>query len=236
MIPKSKTLPKHIAIIMDGNRRWAEQKKLSKIRGHRAGLDALEEVIKACAKSGIETLTLYAFSTENWRRSKIEVDTLLSLFEESMKSNFEKLCANNIRINVIGRIEAFPSSIANELAKYMEKSSKNTGMTVTFALNYGARQEIVDAVKSVFEKVKEKDLDVSSLDEKGFREFLYTGDLCDPDMIIRTGGEMRLSNFLLWQAAYSEIYVTDTLWPDFNEKELEKALDEYAKRSRRFGK
>ena len=228
--------PQHVAIIMDGNRRWAEGKKLPGIMGHRAGMDAVETAIKNCSKAGIKVLTLYAFSSENWKRPKTEVDILLNLFAKNMKTRFEKLCKNNIKINAIGQIDKFPEPIKNTLKEYMQKSAANTGMMVTFALNYGARQEIVDAVKNVFKESKERGLDVSSLDEKSFGEFLYHGNTCGLDLIIRTGGEMRLSNFLLWQAAYSEIYVTDTLWPDFNEKELEKAFGEYAKRSRRFGK
>ncbi|MGB2600354.1 MAG: isoprenyl transferase [Candidatus Omnitrophota bacterium] len=230
-------LPQHVAIIMDGNRRWAEKKKLPKVMGHRAGLDAVEAIIKDCVKSGIKILTLYAFSSENWKRPKAEVNVLLSLFAKNIKTKFEELHKNNIRINAIGRIDEFPDPIKDAIKKYIQKSSANTGMTVTFALNYGARQEIVDAVRTVFTESKKRDLDVSSLNEKSFGKFLYGGSsgLCDPDLIIRTGGEMRLSNFLLWQAAYSEIYVTDTLWPDFNKKELEKAFGEYAKRSRRFG-
>ncbi|MGB3081688.1 MAG: isoprenyl transferase [Candidatus Omnitrophota bacterium] len=230
-------LPQHVAIIMDGNRRWAEKKKLPKVMGHRAGLDAVEAIIKDCVKSGIKILTLYAFSSENWKRPKAEVNVLLSLFAKNIKTKFEELHKNNIRINAIGRIDEFPDPIKDAIKKYIQKSSANTGMMVTFALNYGARQEIVDAVRTVFTESKKRDLDVSSLNEKSFGKFLYGGSsgLCDPDLIIRTGGEMRLSNFLLWQAAYSEIYVTDTLWPDFNKKELEKAFGEYAKRSRRFG-
>jgi undecaprenyl diphosphate synthase len=229
-------MPRHVAIIMDGNRRWAEERKLPKIIGHRAGVDAVEKVIKNCASSGIKVLTLYAFSSENWKRPKVEVNALLELFAESMRAKFEQMHENNIKINTIGRIDEFPESLKNTLKECVRKSSANTGMMVTFALNYGARQEIVDAVKAVFKETKQGDLDISSLDEKKFGEFLYAGHAEEPDLIIRTGGEMRLSNFLLWQAAYSEIYVTDVLWPDFDEKELEKAFGEYEKRSRKYGK
>jgi undecaprenyl diphosphate synthase len=228
-------LPEHIAIIMDGNRRWARKRNLPGMMGHRAGGKTVDIVTEACAELGIKALTLYAFSTENWKRPKEEVDFLLSMLKENLKNKKEKLDKNDIRFNAVGRIDDFPAELKDEIRKLMNETSGNTRMTLTLALNYGGRQEIIDAVRKVLEESKKK-RDISSLNEKTFGSYLYTGDLPEPDLIIRTSGEMRLSNFLLWQSAYSEIYVTETLWPDFNEKELKKALDEYGKRSRRYGK
>lgn len=229
-------IPQHVAIIMDGNRRWAEKKNLPGIVGHHAGVKSVDLITEACARAGVKALTLYTFSTENWKRPKEEVDLLLNLLRENLRDKAEKLCANNIIFNVIGRIEEFPPKLKEEIEKAIETTSKNTGMVLTLALNYGGRREILDAVAKACARSREKGFDISSLKEEDFAEYLYTGDLPDPDLIIRTSGEKRLSNFLLWQAAYSEIYVTDTLWPDFNEKELEKAFNEYSERSRRFGK
>ena len=229
-------IPQHVAIIMDGNRRWAQERRLPEQKGHEAGVKTVDDITEACARIGIKALTLYTFSTENWKRSKASVDALFLLLERSLSDYFGKIKKNNIRFNAIGRISELPGTLGGRLKKVMEETSANSGMVLNLALNYGGRQEIVDAVRAVFKKSREENLDISSLDEETLGKFLYTGNLCDPDMIIRTGGEMRLSNFLLWQAAYSEIYVTDVLWPDFDSKELEKALDEYAKRKRNFGK
>jgi undecaprenyl diphosphate synthase len=229
-------IPKHIAIIMDGNRRWAQKKKLPGMMGHRAGSETVDVITEACSKFGIEALTLYAFSTENWKRSKKEVEFLLSLLRHNLKNKAEKFKKNNIRFNVIGRTEDFPKELRDEIAKLIDMTSGNTGLTLTLALNYGGRQEIVDAVKRILAEDKDTRSSFSALNEETFGKYIYTEGLPDPDLIIRTSGEMRLSNFLLWQSAYSELYVTETLWPDFDEKELKKALDEYGKRSRRYGK
>lgn len=222
-------LPRHIAIIMDGNGRWAKKRGLSRIIGHRSGAKVADAVTEACAKKGIEALTLYTFSTENWKRPKEEVEALMGLIERTLRENFDKIKKNNIRFNVIGRLDELSPSLRELIQQMMRESASNTGMTLTLALNYGGRQEILDAVKKACTK------DIVSWQEEDFEKLLYTTDLPDPDLVIRTSGEMRLSNFLLWQSAYSEIYVTDTLWPDFNAGELEKALKEYEKRERRFG-
>ena len=222
-------LPRHIAIIMDGNGRWAKKRGLSRIIGHRSGAKVADAVTEACAKKGIEALTLYTFSTENWKRPKEEVEALMVLIERTLRENFDKIKRNNIRFNVIGRLDELSPSLRELIQQMMRESASNTGMTLTLALNYGGRQEILDAVKKACTK------DIVSWQEEDFEKLLYTTDLPDPDLVIRTSGEMRLSNFLLWQSAYSEIYVTDTLWPDFNAGELEKALKEYEKRERRFG-
>jgi undecaprenyl diphosphate synthase len=228
-------VPRHVAIIMDGNRRWAKGRNLPEIMGHRAGIKSVDRITETCARLGIKALTLYTFSTENWKRPKAAVKVLLSLLEESLKNYIKKVKQNNLRLNVIGRIDKFPSGLRDQLKEAMEETSSNTGMVLTLALNYGGRQEILDAAFALYKRAKEKDLDIPSLEEEDFEKFLYTADLPNLDLIIRTSGEMRLSNFLLWQAAYSEIYVTDVLWPDFDEKEMEKALNEYTKRTRRFG-
>jgi undecaprenyl diphosphate synthase len=221
-----------VAIIMDGNGRWARKRKLPKIMGHRSGAKTADVIIEACAKLGIKALTLYAFSAENWKRPKEEVDALMGLFEEMLKGKADKIVKNNMRFKVIGRVDELSPRLKDMIKAVEDRSSANTGMTLALAINYGGRQEILDAAR----KACANGEDLFSLREEDFGKYLYTGDLPDPDLIIRTSGEMRLSNFLLWQAAYSEIYVTDTLWPDFGKKELEKAIDEYEKRERRFGK
>jgi len=228
-------LPRHVAIIMDGNGRWAKKRNLPRVMGHRSGGKAADVIIEACARLGIKALTLYTFSSENWKRPKEEVETLMDLLKRSLKENTKKLNDNNIKFNVIGRLEDFSASLRDEIMRVLDATSANTGMVLTLALNYGGRQEILDAVKKSHEKAKEPGADIFSWEEKDFEEFLYTGGLPELDLVIRTSGEMRLSNFLLWQSAYAEFYVTDTLWPDFSVGELEKALNEYAKRERRFG-
>ncbi|MFH1798542.1 MAG: isoprenyl transferase [Candidatus Omnitrophota bacterium] len=229
------SLPQHIAIIMDGNGRWAKKRNLPRIMGHRAGLRAVQTVIEVAARRGIKALTLYTFSTENWKRPRMEIDALMSLLEKAIKENLKKLLENNVRFNVIGIRDNLSPVLRDLIKGAEEKTSSNSGMILTLALSYGSRQEIVNAIKKLYLKVEEGTLDISNLKEEDFEEFLYTKNLPRLDLIIRTSGEMRLSNFLLWQAAYSEIYVTDTLWPDFEEKEMEKALAEYEKRNRRFG-
>ncbi len=225
-------LPQHVAIIMDGNGRWARQRNLPKIMGHRSGASTVDVIIEACARLGIKALTLYAFSTENWKRPKEEVDALMRLLEDMLRTKTGKIMENNVKFKVIGRIDEVSPGLKEMIKTVEDKSSANTGITLTLAINYGGRQEILDAAR----KVCASGEDIFSLGEEDFGKYLYTGGLPDPDLIIRTSGEMRLSNFLLWQAAYSELYVTDTLWPDFGKEELEKAIDEYEKRERRFGK
>ncbi len=228
-------LPEHIAIVMDGNGRWARKRNLPRIMGHRSGAKTVDAITASCARLGIKALTLYTFSSENWKRPEKEVSALMDLFDRALRENAAKLKENNIRFNVIGRSDGLRPSLSAALRRVMEETSGNSGMILTLALNYGGRQEILDAAKAVCEKHSASGADMSSLAEEEFEKFLYTGGLPDPDLVIRTSGETRLSNFLLWQSAYSEFYVTDTLWPDFNTAELEKALEEYGKRDRRFG-
>ena len=227
-------LPQHIAIIMDGNGRWAKKRGLPRIMGHRKGVEAVDIITEACARLDIKALTLYTFSLENWKRPQKEVDALMGLLEKTLKEKVKKIKDNNIRFNAIGRLDDLPDPLKNTIKNIMEETSANSGMVLTLALSYGGRQEILDAVKSVCRK-SSGGADISSWEEKDSERFLYTEGLPDPDLVIRTSGEMRLSNFLLWQSAYAEFYVTDTLWPDFNVPELEKALEEYKKRERRFG-
>ena len=225
-------LPKHVAIIMDGNGRWAKKKNLPRIQGHRAGAKSIEEIIETCARLGIKFLTLYAFSKENWKRPKKEVDTLWKLLEDYLKKEGKVLIKNKLRLEFIGQKEEIPVRVIKELNRVIELTKQNDLMTVILALNYGGRSEIVDSVKKI---LKEKDFDVSSLDEKKFSQYLYTSLFPDPDLLIRTSGELRISNFLLWQIAYSEIWITEELWPDFRRRHMLEALVDYQKRERRFG-
>ncbi|MFH1877825.1 MAG: isoprenyl transferase [Candidatus Omnitrophota bacterium] len=229
------SLPEHIAIIMDGNGRWAKKRNLARIIGHRSGVETANAITEACARLGIKALTMYTFSSENWKRPKNEVDTLMNLIEQKLKENLRKLKENNIKFNVIGRIDELSPSLRGQIQNAMVETASNTGMILTLALNYGGRQEILDAVKKFCRESECVAERVSKLSEKEFEKYLYTWDLPDPDLVIRTSGEMRISNFLLWQIAYSEFYVTDTLWPDFSPEELEKALKHYSARERRFG-
>ena len=227
-------IPRHIAMIMDGNGRWARKRNLPRIMGHRAGVKTADAMVEACAKLGIKALTMYTFSTENWKRPADEVSALMEILEKNLKEKAQKLKENNIRFNVIGRIDRFSPVLKAAIKRVTEETSANSGMVLTLALNYGGRQEILDAARS-FARAGAEGLDINSCVEEDFEKFLYTGDLPPLDLVIRTSGEMRVSNFLLWQIAYSELYVTDTLWPDFNEEELRKALGEYSGRERRFG-
>ncbi len=202
--------------------------------GHRAGVTTADALVEASAKLGIKALTLYTFSTENWKRPADEVSALMEILEKNLKEKAQKLKENNIRFNVIGRMERFSPALMAEIERVMKETSANSGMVLTLALNYGGRQEILDAARA-FAKAGEQGLDVDSCVEEDFERFLYTRGLPPLDLVIRTSGEMRISNFLLWQVAYAELYVTDTLWPDFNEDELKKALSEYSRRERRFG-
>ena len=223
-------LPKHVAIIMDGNRRWAKKKGLPAIMGHRKGVQSVKNIVRVANNIGIKALTIYAFSTENWNRSKLEVNALMFLLKKVLKKYATELKENGIRLMVSGRIEDMPDGIAKEISASVEKLKDGKNLILNIALNYGGRQEIVDAVNKII-KSKTKKVNLAS-----FNKFLYTFPLPDPDLLIRTSGELRISNFLLWQTAYSEFYVTDVLWPDFGENEFFTAIAEYQKRERRFGK
>jgi undecaprenyl diphosphate synthase len=224
-------LPSHIAIIMDGNGRWASRRHLPRVEGHRSGITAVRETVEASARLGIDVLTLYAFSLENWKRPEAEVTTLMALLKRYLRLELNTLLKNNIRFRVIGRQQELAPDIRNELAGAVDRTAKNTGLLFNIALNYGGRAEIVDAVR----KAIEAGVPAAEIDERRFSGFLYTAGQPDPDLLIRTSGEMRVSNFLLWQIAYSEIWVTDTLWPDFRAQHLLQAILEYQKRDRRYG-
>src|SRR5918996_2588546 len=224
-------LPAHVAIIMDGNGRWAAQRHLARVEGHRAGIDAVRDTVEAAARLGIQVLTLYAFSMENWKRPAAEVSTLMLLLKRYLRSELNTLLRNEIRFRVLGRMEELAPDIQDELNTAIERTSKNTGMIFNIALNYGGRAEIVDAARRAIEA----GIRPAELTEERFSKFLYTAGQPDPDLLIRTSGEMRVSNYLLWQIAYAEIYVTDTLWPDFRRHHLLEAVLAYQKRERRYG-
>jgi undecaprenyl diphosphate synthase len=226
-------LPQHIAVIMDGNGRWAKKRRLPRIAGHRAGIRAVRQVVEACARLGVPYLTLYAFSVENWKRPHSEVRLLMNLLREYLKKEIDELNRQNIRLGVIGRIRELPSPVQKDLENALDKTRQNTGLCLTLALNYGARAELVDAVRMLVEKAKHDG--TVEIDEATLSRHLYTRGLPDPDLLIRTSGELRLSNFLLWQVAYSEIWVTETLWPDFTQTQLFQAIIDYQKRERRYG-
>jgi len=229
-------LPKHLAIIMDGNGRWAKQKGLLRAIGHENGTKSVRETVETCAKLGIENLTLYAFSTENWKRPKLEVDTLMKLLVSSLKKEIETLQKNNIKLNAIGSLSSLPKKVHSELQDVIQKTATNTHMTLTLALSYGSREELVNAVKEISVKVKNNIISCEKIDELVINEHLYTQNLPDVDLLIRTSGEQRISNFLLWQIAYAELYFIDVLWPDFSQEHLLQAIKDYQNRERRFGK
>jgi undecaprenyl diphosphate synthase len=224
-------LPAHIAIIMDGNGRWAAQRHLPRVEGHRAGIDSVRDVVETSARLGIGVLTLYAFSVENWKRPRAEINTLMTLLKRYLRLELSTLLRNNIRFRVIGREEELAADVRDELEIAMKQTVNNTGMLFNIALNYGGRAEIVDAAR----RVLAAGISPDDLDERRFGEYLYTAGQPDPDLLIRTSGEMRVSNFLLWQIAYSEIWVTETLWPDFRRRDLLQAVVAYQKRDRRYG-
>jgi undecaprenyl diphosphate synthase len=228
-------LPVHIAIIMDGNGRWARKRGLPRVAGHRAGISAVREVVEGSAKLGIRVLTLYAFSVENWKRPKTEVSTLMRLLKEYLNKELENIHRNNIRFGTIGRTDQLDGTVRRELEKAIARTSSNTGMVFNVALNYGGRAEIVDAVNRLLRNGGKDAFEAGGVTEKDFAEYLYTAGLPDPDLLIRTSGELRISNFLLWQIAYAEIWVTDTLWPDFNKQHLHNAIVDFQKRERRYG-
>ena len=229
-------LPAHIAIIMDGNGRWARRRSLPRVAGHRAGVGPVRSTVETCARLGVKVLTLYAFSVENWKRPRAEVETLWRLLRYYLKKELPDLQTNGIRLQAIGKLEALPLPVRRELESVIEATSLNRRLLVNLAINYSGRSEIVDAINAIIENARrEGRLDSLHVDEDLFASALYTASSPDPDLLIRTSGEMRISNFLLWQIAYSELYVTETLWPDFNRTELLKAILDYQKRDRRYG-
>ncbi|MFQ5598104.1 MAG: isoprenyl transferase [Nitrospiria bacterium] len=231
----AKNLPKHVAIIMDGNGRWAAQRRLSRIYGHRQGIRSVREIITLARKIGIETLTLYAFSNENWNRPVKEINQLMILLEQYLNKELKTMMENGIRFQAIGQIDRLQSSVAKLIHSVEKKTKKNTEMTLVLALSYGGRTEIVDAAKRAFEEIRQEKLSLKDLDEDRFSTYLYSSDIPDPDLMIRTSGEVRISNFFLWQVAYTELYFTKTLWPDFRKKDFLLALLDYQGRERRFG-
>lgn len=232
----SSLLPTHIGIIMDGNRRWAKNHFLPTLQGHSRGAETLKSICLYCNKIGIKYLTVYAFSTENWKRSENEIEYLMKLFKKYLTEIIEdKLGAENIKINILGDTSKFSEELKDLILKIEEKSSKNTGIVLNVALNYGGRQEMIKTVNSIISDFENKKIDKQNITEEYISSKTYFSNQPDPDLIIRTAGEKRLSNFMMWQSVYSELYFTSVLWPDFNEKELDKAIEEYSKRVRRFG-
>jgi undecaprenyl diphosphate synthase len=232
---KPDRIPRHVAIIMDGNGRWAAQRNKPRTFGHEAGVRAVKEVVTATSELGISYLTLYTFSIENWKRPKLEVSALMSLLTRTTVSELDDLMKNNVKLIVTGRITGLPKDRRAIIMSAVEKTRKNSGLILNLALNYGGRTEILDAVKAISEAVKGGMMEVSDIDEELFSSFLYTAAIPDPDLLIRTSGEWRISNFLLWQTSYTELHIIDTLWPDFGRKELYEAIVDYQGRERRFG-
>ncbi|WP_448604796.1 isoprenyl transferase [Thermoleptolyngbya sp.] len=229
-------LPKHVAVIMDGNGRWAKQRGLPRIMGHRRGVDTLKELLRCCRDWGIGALTAYAFSTENWGRPLEEVDFLMTLFERVLRQELREMMEEQVRIRFVGDLSRLPASLRAEIERSMAETSQNQGIQFSVATNYGGRQEIVQACRAIATQVEQGKLNSEEIDEAVFAQHLYTQGTVDPDLLIRTSGEMRISNFLLWQMAYAEIYITDTLWPDFDRAEFHRALVDYQQRDRRFGR
>ena len=230
------SVPNHIAIIMDGNGRWAKKRNKSRDYGHKEGKKSVKKIVKVCAELGIKNLTLFAFSTENWNRPKLEIKILMKLLLTSLNEELETLTKNNIRFKTIGNLEKLPKRLLSYLSKVTEKTQNNNKMTLTLALSYGAREEIVDAMQAIGDKVKNNLISLKNIDESVINQHLYTHYLPDVDLLIRTSGEKRISNFLLWQIAYAELYFTKKLWPDFSKEDLYEAIVNYQQRERRFGK
>ncbi len=236
MMLNKDNIPKHIAIIMDGNGRWAKERGLPRAAGHRQGVERVREVVKAAAEIGVGAITFFAFSTENWSRPKQEINILLRYLSSFLAREIKELHKNNIRFKVIGRQEPIPKSLLNRLRQAEDKTRDNTGMTVVLAMNYGSRQEIVDAVKEFSERLLKGQVDIQDLNVRTFSDYLYTRGLPEPDLLIRTSAQKRLSNFLLWQLSYAELYFPKKYWPEFRRQDLEKAIKIYQKRERRFGR
>jgi len=234
--PQAKaTVPAHVAIIMDGNGRWAKQRHLPRVKGHRNGVESVRAIVRAAGEVGVKYLTLYAFSVENWNRPKDEVDTLMRYLARFLKTEIGELNKNNVRLDAIGQIYRLPEFVQDQLARTKAALSKNKGLTLILALSYGGRTELVEAVRGIGQKIKEGEVEPAEINEALIAENLYTRDYPDPDLLIRTSGEMRISNFLLWQISYAELVVTPTLWPDFRRAQFFEALEEYTRRHRRFG-
>ena len=231
-----KKIPKHIAIIMDGNGRWAKNKGLSRDYGHKEGKESAKEMVRSCAKLGVKNLTLFAFSSENWKRPKLEVDLLMGLLHNSLRTELKELKKNNIKLETIGDLSKIPLIVRKFLKKVCEETKDNDLMTLTLALSYGSRDEIINSVKEIADKVKNNIISVEKIDESLINQHLYTRNLPDVDLMIRTSGEKRISNFLLWQSAYAELYFSDELWPDFKSEHLIEAITDYQNRERRFGR
>ncbi len=231
----SKNLPHHIAIIMDGNGRWAKKRLLPRLAGHRAGRESVRAVVRTCARIGIKYLTLYAFSLENWQRPAAEVQGLMSFFEEVLKKEYLELDEHGVQLRAVGRLQALPDSTLRALDETIAKLKHNERLILTLAISYGGRSEIVDGVKKLMDDVIRGDIKKNDIDDAFFRKYLYDPSIPDPDLLVRTSGELRISNFLLWQIAYTEIYVTDVLWPDFREKDLIESIKAFQRRERRFG-
>jgi undecaprenyl diphosphate synthase len=228
-------LPRHVAVIMDGNGRWAQLRHKRRVEGHRAGIEAVRDTVETSARIGLDVLTLYAFSIENWKRPQSEVSTLMNLLKRYLRSELHTLLENDIRFRVLGRVQDLPTDVQEELLQAEERTSGNSGLRFNIALNYGGRAEITDAVRALFATLLRDGRDPSAIDERSLASHLYTAGLPDPDLLIRTSGELRVSNFLLWQIAYAEIWVTDVLWPDFRRRHLLQAIGDYQKRERRYG-
>lgn len=233
---KRERLPRHVAVIMDGNGRWAKQRGMPRIMGHRRGVDALKDLLRCCRDWGVQALTAYAFSTENWGRPAEEVEFLMTLFERVLRQELREMMEEDVCIRFVGNLHALPQSLQDEIARSMAETANNQGIRFTVATNYGGRQEILQACREIAVQVKQGTIQPEDIDAVLFEKHLYTAGLCDPDLLIRTSGEMRVSNFLLWQVAYAELYVTDTLWPDFDRHQFHRALAAFQARDRRFGK
>ena len=229
-------IPAHIAIIMDGNGRWAKAQGQNRLYGHRNGVEAVQKIVEESARLGIQNLTLFTFSTENWKRPQVEVNTLMKLIVKSLRKELYQMVQNNIRLNAVGNLSALPEAVQTELNETIEKTKNNSRMTLTLALNYGGKEELTQAIKEIAVKVKNNIISPENVDEIIINKHLYTQNLPDVDLLIRTSGEQRISNFLLWKIAYAELYFSEVLWPDFDESQLHLAIHNYQKRERRFGK
>ncbi|MEH2424664.1 MAG: isoprenyl transferase [Nostoc sp.] len=233
---KQELLPQHVAVIMDGNGRWAKRQGLPRIMGHKRGVDALKDLLRCCQDWGIQALTAYAFSTENWKRPQEEVDFLMTLFQRVLRQELREMVEENVQIKFVGNLQDLPRSLQQEISRSMQETKDNRGIRFSVATNYGGRQEILQACQAIAKLVQQGMLQPDEINQQVFESHLYTAGITDPDLLIRTSGEMRLSNFLLWQMAYGEIYITDALWPDFDRAEFHRALCAYQQRERRFGK